>query len=313
MSRGKVSEGIDFSDAHCRVVVVVGIPFPAALDPQVELKRAYQDALVRQARGAGPGALAPISGSQWYTQQAFRALNQGVGRAIRHRHDFGSVVLLDERFGAVATQASLSRWLRPVIRTRDGIGAAMPPPAAAGPAPALAPGGAAQLPGVPLGAAIAQQGDFFAHLVWHAPGTPAFSSPLTAADGGCACPCARCLTSCFRPPELATPPLPPPPPPLRPPPPPLLPLPLLPPGAPVLKPQPRAGQLAHTPATGAAPARLLSIQSVIILSDDDDAGGAGAAAVAGSGSGSGAGAGAGAGGEGGGGGSGSGGGGGIYR
>ncbi|KAF4319177.1 hypothetical protein JM18_004674 [Phytophthora kernoviae] len=41
--RGKVSEGIDFSDANARAVLCVGIPFPNFKDLQVSLKREYQD------------------------------------------------------------------------------------------------------------------------------------------------------------------------------------------------------------------------------------------------------------------------------
>lgn len=39
-----------------------------------------------------------LSGSDWYTTQAFRALNQALGRCLRHFHDWGAVLLVDERF-----------------------------------------------------------------------------------------------------------------------------------------------------------------------------------------------------------------------
>lgn len=41
--RGKVSEGVDFSDARARAVIITGIPFPPARDPKVELKRKHLD------------------------------------------------------------------------------------------------------------------------------------------------------------------------------------------------------------------------------------------------------------------------------
>ena len=43
---------------------------------------------------------APVSenGSQWYDNQAFRAVNQAVGRAIRHKDDWGALLFLDPRF-----------------------------------------------------------------------------------------------------------------------------------------------------------------------------------------------------------------------
>ncbi|KAG6736597.1 hypothetical protein POTOM_060536 [Populus tomentosa] len=102
--RGKVSEGIDFSDDYARVVVsfsvivvlvglsqiVVGIPFPNINDIQVGLKKKYNDAYKTSKNLLG--------GNEWYCQQAFRALNQAVGRCIRHKFDYGSIILLDERY-----------------------------------------------------------------------------------------------------------------------------------------------------------------------------------------------------------------------
>ena len=54
----------------------------------------------------------PLTGDQWYTQQAFRALNQAVGRCIRHRTDWGAVVLVDSRFAEQRFRSPLPRWLR---------------------------------------------------------------------------------------------------------------------------------------------------------------------------------------------------------
>jgi Fanconi anemia group J protein len=148
--RGKVSEGLDFADGNARGVIIVGIPFPAVKDtkvgrwgrglgcclralvlyplqqgqlqelvpfsaadlmayarahsllPQVQQKRGFNDAGVR--------TLGMLSGDQWYTQQAFRALNQAIGRCIRHRLDWGAILLVDDRFRQPRNQKSLSRW-----------------------------------------------------------------------------------------------------------------------------------------------------------------------------------------------------------
>lgn len=57
----------------------------------------------------------PLRGSDWYRQQAFRAVNQALGRCIRHHADYGVLVLLDERFAGGhggATEEDLPRWLR---------------------------------------------------------------------------------------------------------------------------------------------------------------------------------------------------------
>ena len=39
-----------------------------------------------------------------------RALNQAVGRVIRHRQDWGAVLLLDSRFQQPRSQQQLSKW-----------------------------------------------------------------------------------------------------------------------------------------------------------------------------------------------------------
>ncbi|MEW5305652.1 MAG: hypothetical protein WDW36_008178 [Sanguina aurantia] len=54
----------------------------------------------------------PLSGDKWYQQQGFRALNQAVGRCIRHKLDWGAIVLLDERFREDRNQRGLSKWVR---------------------------------------------------------------------------------------------------------------------------------------------------------------------------------------------------------
>jgi fanconi anemia group J protein len=53
-------------------VVVVGIPYPNVKDTQVQLKKDYNSGGAARTRGL-------ISGDQWYSQQAFRALNQVSG------------------------------------------------------------------------------------------------------------------------------------------------------------------------------------------------------------------------------------------
>lgn len=70
-----------------------------------------------------------------YSQSALRAVNQALGRVIRHRFDYGAVILADERFLDRNTQAELSKWLRPSITNFEGFGKAtqrrapgLPPP-----------------------------------------------------------------------------------------------------------------------------------------------------------------------------------------
>ncbi|KAK9863411.1 hypothetical protein WJX84_010706 [Apatococcus fuscideae] len=102
--RGKVSEGLDFTDANARAVLVIGIPFPNVKDTKVGLKKQFNDQ-GQQTRGL-------LSGDQWYSQQAFRALNQAIGRCIRHKNDYGAILLIDERYRQPRYQKNLSRWVK---------------------------------------------------------------------------------------------------------------------------------------------------------------------------------------------------------
>ncbi|XP_075709107.1 Fanconi anemia group J protein [Rhinoderma darwinii] len=107
--RGKVSEGLDFSDDNARAVITVGIPFPNIKDLQVELKRKYNDQHSKT-RGLLPG-------SQWYEIQAYRALNQALGRCIRHKNDWGALILVDDRFRSNPKYITgLSKWVRQLVQ-----------------------------------------------------------------------------------------------------------------------------------------------------------------------------------------------------
>ena len=41
--RGRISEGLDFSDRAARCVIIVGIPYPQMTDPKVVLKKEFLD------------------------------------------------------------------------------------------------------------------------------------------------------------------------------------------------------------------------------------------------------------------------------
>jgi len=59
---------------------------------------------------------AGLNGQSWYMQQASRAVNQALGRVIRHKFDYGSIILADERFAYDNQKKSLSKWVRPNIK-----------------------------------------------------------------------------------------------------------------------------------------------------------------------------------------------------
>ncbi|KAF8357651.1 dog-1 [Pristionchus pacificus] len=124
--RGKVSEGIDFADDMARCVISIGIPYPNAFDDLVLEKKKYNNENATKMR--------ILTGDQWYTSQAYRALNQGLGRCLRHRGDWGAIVMVDERLAvpragapvfaasAAASAARVSRWIRDQSVNYDAFG-----------------------------------------------------------------------------------------------------------------------------------------------------------------------------------------------
>jgi len=116
--RGRLCEGIDFTDRQCRMVIMVGIPYPARNDLRVVAKQIFLDK--RGTEGEG---------RRWYMREAIRAVNQTLGRVIRHKSDFGGVLLCDSRYAAgerLAPLASgLSSWLRPQVSVRSSFESAL--------------------------------------------------------------------------------------------------------------------------------------------------------------------------------------------
>lgn len=154
--RGKVSEGIDFSNEKGRVVIITGIPYAPNHDPWVVLKKQYLDERIIKInsnnslnstptasqvvpanftsdknlwlKAKGNSSVYPpspsstsstsqlLSGNLWYNQSASRAVNQALGRVIRHKKDWGAIFLLDERFHQERQVDQLSKWLRPRLK-----------------------------------------------------------------------------------------------------------------------------------------------------------------------------------------------------
>lgn len=105
--RGKASEGIDFKDSSARAVICVGIPYPSLVDPQIELKKEFNDKHKH------------FNGRRWYETQALRAVNQAVGRAIRHKDDWGIIIMLDSRYSDKRVSVQLSGWVSQFLKVHN--------------------------------------------------------------------------------------------------------------------------------------------------------------------------------------------------
>ncbi|KAF7683931.1 ATP-dependent DNA helicase chl1 [Astathelohania contejeani] len=87
---GRLSEGINFQDDLCRLLIVIGVPYPSL---SLELKERIK-----------------FQGKEYPTLIAMKTVNQALGRALRHKEDFAAMVLLDVRYKSLENK--LSPWIR---------------------------------------------------------------------------------------------------------------------------------------------------------------------------------------------------------
>lgn len=124
---GKLSEGINFSDALGRGVAVVGLPFPNAQSAPWKAKLAHieRSAAARTTGGGRREDVGRAAAREFYENACMRAVNQCIGRAIRHRGDYASILLLDRRYGTPRIEGKLPAWIRQgVVKggAADGFG-----------------------------------------------------------------------------------------------------------------------------------------------------------------------------------------------
>ena len=96
---GKMSEGINFADGLGRCVVMVGMPFANPSDLTLCERMVHLDA----SQGAGAGRST--------TPPCMKAVNQSIGRAIRHIGDYATIIMADARFAKPAVRKRLPRWI----------------------------------------------------------------------------------------------------------------------------------------------------------------------------------------------------------
>jgi chromosome transmission fidelity protein 1 len=113
---GTLSEGINFSDALGRGVVVVGLPFPNPHSAEWKAKSQYISSKAINRGQDGKGAA-----RDFYENACMRAVNQCVGRAIRHQGDYAAILMLDRRYSGQRIQAKLPQWIRGSLANGAGV------------------------------------------------------------------------------------------------------------------------------------------------------------------------------------------------
>lgn len=145
---GKVSEGINFSDGMCRCVVMVGLPYPSPSDIEL-LERIkhieglgdtesskpsltlVDDSYYSGDVQAGFGVLKSCRrrGKEYYENLCMKAVNQSIGRAIRHAKDYSAILLVDARYANDPSKrtshpsSKLPKWIKDhLIYSTKGYG-----------------------------------------------------------------------------------------------------------------------------------------------------------------------------------------------
>ncbi|XP_051639955.1 ATP-dependent DNA helicase DDX11 isoform X4 [Manacus candei] len=114
---GKMSEGINFSDDLGRCVIMVGMPYPNIKSPELQEKMAWLDKTMPRAAGQAPSRVL-------IENLCMKAVNQSIGRAIRHQKDFASILLLDHRYARPAIFNKLPQWIRERTQVKPAFGSA---------------------------------------------------------------------------------------------------------------------------------------------------------------------------------------------
>ncbi|VDN04442.1 unnamed protein product [Thelazia callipaeda] len=98
---GKLSEGINFSDELGRAVAVVGLPYLNSSSIVLKEKLKFMQ-----------NEYGPKSGAKYYEAKCMHAINQSIGRVIRHRKDHAAIVLLDLRYEKEQVIRCLPCWIQ---------------------------------------------------------------------------------------------------------------------------------------------------------------------------------------------------------
>lgn len=112
---GKLSEGINFSDRLGRGVFIIGLPFPNIRSAVWQAKIQYiEEKTYKQGSGTESErkATASAAGKDFYENSCMRAVNQCIGRAIRHVNDYAAIIMIDRRYDTPRIQSKLPGWIQ---------------------------------------------------------------------------------------------------------------------------------------------------------------------------------------------------------
>ena len=124
---GKLSEGVNLANDLARGLVVIGMPYPSLASVELQEKLRYLSNLkpLSDSVAQNDNETERDRGRRYYTSLCWRAINQTVGRCIRHAGDHAVCYLFDERYATKSLKNTLPHWMEPsIVKTGEGIGPA---------------------------------------------------------------------------------------------------------------------------------------------------------------------------------------------
>lgn len=135
---GKISEGINLSDGMGRCIVMVGLPYASPSDVELMERVKYIEglgnsnstqlpnlSLSNELHGGEVRAGFDIlrscrrRGKDYYENLCMKAVNQSIGRAIRHINDYAAILLVDTRYATDSSKRNsshptnkLPKWIK---------------------------------------------------------------------------------------------------------------------------------------------------------------------------------------------------------
>ncbi|RQM29493.1 hypothetical protein B5M09_012000 [Aphanomyces astaci] len=94
---------------------MVGLPYPNPHDPELMQQMEYTTKSV-----------SGVSAHDFYSNLCMKAVNQSIGRSIRHRNDYASIMLLDRRYNTNVIRSRLPKWINDRTVTYPTFGPMIP-------------------------------------------------------------------------------------------------------------------------------------------------------------------------------------------
>ncbi|CAI5756368.1 unnamed protein product [Candida verbasci] len=116
---GKLSEGINFSDDLARCVIMIGLPYPNLYSGELITKMKYIE--TESIRRGATTKESKENSRQYYENLCMKAINQSIGRSIRHINDYSTIYLIDKRYSQLKIQNKLSKWIKNRITNSNNV------------------------------------------------------------------------------------------------------------------------------------------------------------------------------------------------